>query len=86
MVTPPDIPLPSDFISDDMILGLRKDRHAFHMRAANAARASVKMDNPKPTMRPPIQPPGLFHLMACGLLTFDLERGEFRAFEDEVQK
>ena len=86
VVTPPDIPLPSDSTSDDMILGLRKDRHAFHKRAANAARTSVKMENPKPTLRPPIQPPGLFHLMACGLLTFDLERGEFQAFEDKVQK
>ena len=79
---PPKVPLPSDTPSDDMIAGLQRDRHAFAMRAANVARMSVKMDNPKPTLRPPIQPPGLFHLMPCGLLTFNLERDEFQAFEE----
>jgi hypothetical protein len=44
------------------------------------------MDYPKPALRPPIQPPGLYHLMACGLLNFDLECGEFHAFEEEVEK
>ena len=42
------------------------------------------MDVPKPALRPPIQPPGLFYLLPCGLLTFDLECGEFHAFEEEV--
>jgi hypothetical protein len=81
-----DVPLPSDIPSDDIVAGLRRDRHAFTMRAANVARASVKMDNPKPTLRPSIQPPGLFHLVPCNLLTFDLERDEFQAFEEQVQK
>jgi hypothetical protein len=44
------------------------------------------MDTPKPALRPPIQPPGLFYLMPCGLLTCDLECGEFEAFHDEVHK
>lgn len=72
--------------SDDVALRLRKDRQAFYVKAASAARSSVKMDNPKPPLRPPIQPPGLFHLMACGLLNFDFECGEFHAFQDEVTK
>lgn len=83
---PTDAPLPSDIPSNDIVAGLRRDRHAFAMRAANVARASVKMDNPKPTLKPPIQPPGLFYLVPCGLLTFDLERDEFQAFEEQVQK
>lgn len=83
---PPDAHLPFATPSDEMVLGLWRDRHAFHMRTANAARGSMKMNNPKPALRPPIQHPGLFHLMACDLLTFNLERGEFQAFEDKVQK
>ena len=51
-----DTPLPYDTPSDDMVAGLRRDRHLFAMRAANVARTSVKMDNSKPTLRPPIQP------------------------------
>ena len=53
---------------EDLAAGLRKERHAFYLKAASAARATVKMDTPKPPLRPPIQPPGLFHLLACGLL------------------
>lgn len=69
-----------------MVAVLQRDRHAFAMQAANIARASVKMNNLKPTLRPPIQPPGLFHLIPSGILTFDLERDEFLAFEEQVQK
>ena len=43
------------------------------------------MDIPKPALRPPIQPPGLYHLMPCGLLNFDLESGDFHAFQEEVE-
>jgi hypothetical protein len=46
----------------------------------------MKMKNSKSTLRPPIQSPGLFHFMTCGLPTFDLKRDEYQAFEDEVQK
>ena len=93
---PPDASLPPDtpFIhmktpttySYDMAMELQNDRQTFYMRAASATRGSVKMDNPKPTLRPSIQSSGLFHLMACGLSTFDLKRGEYQAFENEVQK
>ena len=62
------------------------DRQSFYVKVASGARATVKMDTPKPALRPPIQPPGLFYLMPCGLLRFDLECGEFQAFQDEVQK
>ena len=65
---------------------LRKDRHAFYMRAASTAWVSVRMDTPKPVLRSSIQPPGLFHLVACGLINFDFERGELQTFEAEVQK
>ena len=44
------------------------------------------MDYPEPALRPPIQPLGLFHLMACGLLNFDVECGEFETFQEEVEK
>ena len=79
-------PTPKSTCSHDLALGLRKDRQAFYVKAASGARASVKMDTPKPALRPPIQPPGLFYLMPCGLLKFDLECGEFEAFQHEVQK
>ena len=64
----------------DIALGLQNDRHAFYVRAKSAERGSVKMDIPKLALRPPIQPPGLFHLLACGLLKFNLESGKFHAF------
>jgi hypothetical protein len=44
------------------------------------------METQKPALRFSIQPPGLFYLVACGLLNFDFERGEFQTFEAEVQK
>ena len=71
--------------SEDVALALRKDRHQFYVKAASAARLAVKMYFPKPVLRPPIQPPGLFYLMACGLLKFDLECGELLEFQGVVQ-
>jgi hypothetical protein len=68
----------------DEATGLRKERHAFYLKAASAARGAVKMDNSKPPLRPTIQPPGLYHLMACGLLSIDLEHGQFEDFEQQV--
>ena len=85
-VTPTDPEMQSSAPSQDLGTVLRKDRQAFYVKVASAARASVKMDIPKPPLRAPVQPPGLFYLMACGLLNFDLECGEFHAFEDEVTK
>ena len=82
----PVTPVESPTHSHDLASGLRRDRQAYYVKAASAARASVRMDTPKPSLRPPIQPPGLFYLMACGLLTFDLECGEFQAFQAEVDK
>lgn len=64
---------------------LRKERQAFYVRAATSARISVKMEIPKPALRPPIHPPGLCYLIPCGLLNFDLECGEFDAFQEEVE-
>jgi hypothetical protein len=69
----------------DIASGLRKERQAFYVRAATQARNSVKMDIPKPALRPPIQPPGLYNLIPCGLLHFDLEFGDFDAFQEEVE-
>ena len=71
-------PVQTSTDSEDVALRLRKDRQAFYVKAASAAQSSVKMDTPKPALRPPMHPPGLFHLMACGLLKFDLECGDFR--------
>ena len=79
-------PKSSSQSSHDLAEGLRRDRQSFYVKVASGARAAVKMDTPKPALRPPIQPPGLFYLMPCGLLRFDLECGEFQAFQDEVQK
>ena len=79
-------PMPTSTASHDLALGLRKDREAFYVKAASVARSSVKMDYPKPQQRPPIQPPGLFHLMACGLFKFDVECGVFEDFQEEVDK
>ena len=69
----------------DIAARLQKERQAFYIKAASAARASVKMDIPKPALRPPIQPPNLFHLLVCGLLKFNLECGKFPAFQEEVE-
>ena len=75
-------PLPADA---DIVTGLRKERQAFYVGAATSARASVKMDTPKPALRPPIQPPGLYYLMQCGLLKFDAKCSEFPAFQEELE-
>ena len=69
----------------DIAARLRKERQAFYIKAESAARVSVTMDTPKPTLRPPMQPPGLFFLLKCGLLRFDLECGDFPAFLEEVE-
>lgn len=84
---PAATPIPRNDTSsgeNDVVARLRHDRQAFYLKAASAARASVKMDIPKPPLRPPVQPPGLFHLLQCGLLEFDLESGSFPAFQEEV--
>jgi hypothetical protein len=79
-------PMQSSACSQDLATTLRKDRAAFYVKVASGARAAVKMDIPKPALRPAIQPPGLFYLIPCGLLKFDLECCEFQAFQDEVHK
>ena len=82
-----EVPVPRNKNSSgehDVAGRLRKDRQTFYLKAASAARANVKMDNPKPPLRPPVQPPGLFHLLQCGLLKFDLECGSFPDFQQEV--
>lgn len=81
----PVSPMPADSATTDVALGLRKDRQAFYVKAASAARSEVQMDYPKPALRPPLKPPGLFHLMACGLLKFDVECGDIEAFQEEVE-
>ena len=80
----PTSPVHTSTSAEDVALRLRKDRQAAYVKAASAAQSSVKMDNPKPQLRTRGDPPGLFHLMACGLLDFDFECGEFHAFEEEV--
>jgi hypothetical protein len=80
----PVTPMESSRGDSDVASGLRKERQAFYVRVATSARNSVKMDIPKPALRPPIQPPGLYYLIPCGLLDFDLECGEFGAFQEEV--
>ena len=85
---PTDTPVPpmeSPRGVPDSAMGLRKERQAFYVRAATSTRGSVKMDIPKPALRAPIQPPGLYHLMPCGLLNFDMDCGDFHAFQDEVE-
>lgn len=85
---PPVTPVPpmeSSSGHPDIATTLRKERHAFYVRAASSARGSVKMAIPKPQLKPPIQPPGLYYLMPCGLFKFDLELGEFHSFEEEIQ-
>ena len=81
----PVSPMQTSTGSEDVALALRKDRQQFYVKVASAARSGVKMDFPKPQLRPPIQPPGLFYLMACGLLKFNLECGELQAFQEVVQ-
>jgi hypothetical protein len=71
--------------TEDVAVALRKDRQQYYVKAASAARSGVKMDNPKPQLRPPIQPPGLFYLMACGLVKFDMECGDMQAFRELVE-
>lgn len=86
-LTPPVAPvtrMETPRAEHDLASGLRKERHAFYLNAASVARGTVKMDTPKPPLRPLIQPPGLFHLLACGLLNFDLEHGKFEDFEAQV--
>lgn len=70
---------------NDIATRLRKERQAFYIKAASAARSSVTMDIPKPALGPPMQPPGLFYLLVCGLLRFDLESVDFPAFVEEVE-
>ena len=82
----PVTPMESSRGDPDIASGLRKERQAFYVRAATSARNSVKMDIPKPSLRPSIQPPGLYFLLPCGLFHFDLECGQFDAFEEEVQR
>ena len=82
----PATPMPASSGSQDVAMALRKDRQAFYVKTASAARSSVKMEYPKPALMPPLQPPGLFHLMACGLLDFDVTCGEFETFQEEVEK
>ena len=90
---PPASPMPAvtpisrnvNSSGDNDVAGmLLQERQAFYLKAANAARASVKMDIPKPPLRPPVQPPGLFHLLPYGLLKFDLECGSFQTFQEQV--
>jgi hypothetical protein len=92
---PPDAPLPpvtpatrmeTPTEEHDMALGLRKERHAFYLKAASAARGTVKMDHPKPPLMTPLEPPALYHLMACDLLPIDLEQGKFEDFEVQVHE
>jgi hypothetical protein len=82
---PPVSPMQTPTCAEDVAVALWKDRHQFYVKAASAARSGVKMDTPKPQLRPPIQPPGLFYLMACGLLKFDLECGDMLGFLELVQ-
>jgi hypothetical protein len=78
-------PMQSPRAHPDIAMGLRKERQAFYVGATTLAHASVQMDSPKPALRPPIQPPGLYHLMQCGLLKFDAECSEFHVFEEELE-
>ena len=79
---------PMEKCADDLDIAgkLKKERQAFYIKAASDACSGVKMDIPKPPLMPPIQAPGLFHLLPCGLLKGDLECGDFQAFQDEVDK
>ena len=68
----------------DLAHAFRKERQAFYLKAASATRGSVKMDAPKPALRPAIQPPGLCYLISCGLLNFDLDNGRYEDFEAQI--
>ena len=70
----------------DLALGIRKERQAFYLKAASAARGTVTMDVPKPPLTPSIQPPPLFYLISCGLLEFDLETGTYEDFEAQIHE
>lgn len=92
---PPDAPVPpvtpatpmeTSRGEKDPAAELRKERHAFYLKAASAARASVQMECPKPPLRPMLPPPALFYLVSCGLLAFDLEGGKYEDFKAEVQQ
>ena len=82
----PISPVQTAAASQDVAVALRKDRQQFYVKVASAARLGVKMEIPKPVLKPPLQPPGMFYLLACGLLTFDLENGEFHEFQELVHK
>ena len=81
---PPAPPREKSANDHDIAGKLKKERQAFYIKAASGARLGVKMDIPKPQLRPPMQPPGLFHLLPCGLLNVDLDSGDFQAFQEEV--
>ena len=77
-------PMQASRSEPDIATVLKKERQFFYVQAVAAARGSVRMEVPKPMLRPPIQPPGLFHLIPCGLLKFDLECGDYHAFQEEI--
>lgn len=80
----PVSPVQASTSEPDIASALRKERQFFYVTAAAAARGTVTMDGPKPSLRPPIRPPGFFHLLPCGLLNFDIDCGDYHAFEEEV--
>ena len=81
---PPAPPRANSSVEHEVAARLRKERQAFYIKSASAARAEVKMDMVKPALRPPIQTPGLFHLLLCGLFQFDLQCDSWTSFEEEV--
>ena len=81
----PVSPVQTPICTEDVAVALKTDRQQFYVKAASATRSAVKMDIPKPQLRPPIQPPSLLYLMLCELLKFDLECGDMQAFQDVVQ-
>ena len=86
--TPSVTPIPADNNlrgEHELATRLQKDLQAFYLKAASAACAEVKMDTAKPPLRPPVQPLGIFHLLQCGFLKFDLECGSISAFQEEVE-
>jgi hypothetical protein len=85
---PPVTPVPPETPreEEDLAESLRTERQAFYLRAASAAQGTMTMDVPKPALRPSIQPPGLFYLIPCGLLDFDVDRGKYEDFEDQIEE